>query len=311
MLIILASSIYGYDPQIELLVENLKREFVDYVLINPFKHNDLRKLSIVCEKGINRIMFDGNILNITKVYIARHLRTDCIIDFPDGCGMTTLYRHKVDAFLTEICAVLKDCKWFPGEFTNLLNGDMKCYLYQLAHVSGLIVPEITANSFVKPDGLSYQKSLGAPFTITYDNESGDEIAVTLKNSTVIEDETDGLPWQWQTNIKSKYQIRCVVVGENIWAFSALSENFQGRSLREYQVENDVVWKKHVIPQHIEKSTINLMKKLNLEFSCPEFLIDLKGKYHFIDLNPCGDWYGFGSKDDNVRIAKAIAVKLRG
>lgn len=302
---------YQIDPQIDLLIETLKKTKTDFILINPLDYNDLVKLEIVFDfKFGNKIIYDGEELNISKVYVARHFRTDCVINFPDQFNYTTLYRHKIDLFLQDLCAVLSDKIWFPGKTENLLRGEQKCYIYDKARISGLLTPNLTVNSFSKPNGYLYKKSLGFPFTISYDNESGDELAITLNNelSTSDEEEID-IPWQWQTYIKPKVQIRCVYVSGKIWSFGAEQEQFCGKSLREHQLEKDVVWENVRLPIQIKRSLRSLITGLDLEYACPEFLFSDDGKYYFIDLNSCGDWYGFGSQEENNAIAEVIVSKL--
>lgn len=310
MLLVIASSIYREDPQINLITKKLGDEGVDFVLINPLDYNDLIKIEISFSHDYgNRILYEGKALDITKVYVTRHFRPDCIINIPERCGYSTLYRHKVELFLQELCAALSDKKWFPGNIENIIRGEQKCFIYNEVHKAGLLTPKMTINSFLKPGEIVYKKSLGFPFTITHDDETGNEVAVTLNNEISTSEEEVDIPWQWQTHIKPKTQIRCVYVSGKIWAFSASEKQFDGKSLREVQSDKKIVWNKIRLSNKIKSKIDLVMVNLGLEYSCPEFLVTEDEQHHFIDLNSCGDWFGFGSQKDNNAIAEAIVSKL--
>jgi hypothetical protein len=72
---------------------------------------------------------------------------------------------------------------------------------------------------------------------------------------------------------------------------------------------EISWEKIKLPEIIIVRILSLIQELNLEYACPEFLLSEDGEYYFIDLNPCGDWFGFGTQKDNKAIAEAIATKL--
>lgn len=310
MILIFASSLYENDPQIDLLITTLKSESLEFVLINPLDYESIKNIKISIYNGVVNFYYKDKIVDINTVYIARQIRSDCIIKFPILCDCTTLYRQKVEYFISETYALLSDKKWFPGNNIAIKNGDLKINLYKIAFEVGLSPPHSTINSFDCPNVNLYRKVLGYPFSISYSIEEQEEIAVTLFNKKENFQDGYGLPWQWQSYIEPLTHLRCVCVGDKIWCFYAEENQLNKKSLREAQEDTDIIWQNYILPKKHKTSLKSLMARLNLSFACPEFIIDTNGKYQFIDLNPCGDWYGFGTDEENVEIAHEIVANLR-
>jgi hypothetical protein len=64
-----------------------------------------------------------------------------------------------------------------------------------------------------------------------------------------------------------------------------------------------------LPVSVAKKLANLREILGVQFCCPEFLFNKKGELTLIDINPCGDWYGFFPEERSREIASAIANVL--
>ncbi len=308
MIVVFASSLYTNDTQIELLRRVLGVSGKRFLFVNPLDPKDLSKIQLYSASGLTKLYFDGKRIVPTTFFHSRLWRTDCIIDIPDNVNYPTFFRQKANSFLEEIEFCFRGVKSFPGKYGDIRLGESKCAVYQVAHSCGLKVPEITVNSFSKPKNLSYKKVLGFPFSISLNREKGEEVAVTLLNGT--EPDILGLPWQWQSEVQAQKHIRCVVVGKRIWT-SSLSETYlKGRSLREAQDDGDIfVWDQDELPSEVATKLHKLLGKLGLEYAAPEFLIKPNGDHVFIDLNPCGDWYGFMNESESKKIAEEIVSRL--
>lgn len=310
MILILSSSLYSIDPQVDLLVETLKKQCVDFILVNPLSHESIKDIKISLVDGDFEFSYKNKIIDIDGVYVARQIRSDCIISFPENCECTSLYRQKIEDFIFDLCTVFSKKDWFPGKVSSIREGDSKLHIYKLASNLGIRIPDFTINSFERPSFGSYRKVLGYPFSISFSSEDKEEIAITLLNEKEDGLDTYGLPWQWQSYIIPIAQIRCICVGNKIWTFRADQKQFGNKSLREVQETKDIVWERCSLPENERDSLLRLLQATKLSFACPEFIIDEDGKYNFIDLNPCGDWYGFGSEEESLEIATEITQNLR-
>lgn len=312
MILVFASSLHSIDEQNNLLYSALKSSGKDFVFLNPLHYEELQRLQLLSSFGVNKLLFDGRDISPSTIFHSRLLRADCFIDLPDSCLYPSFLRQKISSFLEEIIFCFKEVNIFPGKYESIQLGESKCAVYRLAHNAGLTVPINTINSFFAPAGdIDYKKVLGFPFSISLNTEIGKEVAVTLLNEKNSEKQTlIGFPWQWQTAIKPKKHIRCVIVGDRIWTYSLSESQLNGRSLREaHEDDNKLLWQEDELPLGVQNSLRRLLSMIGLRYSAPEFLVDINGKYVFIDLNPCGDWFGFSNEKDGTEIAHEIIAKL--
>lgn len=311
MIIVFGSSLYEHDRQNNLLLEELNRSGKQYVFLNPLRKDEFLRIELEeSARGIN-LRIDGESVNATTIYLARLPRLDCAIYLPDRCSYPTLWRLKANEFLSELIQALFSKRWLPGSPSDIAKGESKVIMLHIARNLGIEVPNYTRNSLTQ-HGNEYRKVLGSPFSISLNTESGEEEAVTLLNSTEDREfpELSGLPWQWQSHIKASAQIRCVAVNGKMHSYIANIDQFEGKSLREAQEDGlEIYWSHCSLPPHLETSVFSLMKELRLTLSCPEFLVTEDGRYVLIDLNPCGDWYGFIDEEENRRIATEIVSML--
>ena len=312
MIVVFASSLHSNDRQKELLFQSMNNSGKEFLFLNPLDYKSLDRIQLVSVGGLTKLYFEDKEVTPTTFFYSRLWRTDCIIDFPDNVIYPNLFRQKIHSFLEEIIFCFKEVKSFPGRYDDIRLGESKCALYSLAHVCGLDTPYVTTNSFRKPDNIDYRKVLGSPFSISLNTEMREEVAVTLLNEIDYSISSDllGLPWQWQSQVKPQRHIRCVIVGKKVWTYSLDDKYLKSRSLREANDNGDtLIWKAESLPPEVEKNLLRLLKKIGLEYSSPEFLIDVNGNYIFIDLNPCGDWFGFSNEKDGSKIAQEIIARL--
>lgn len=64
-----------------------------------------------------------------------------------------------------------------------------------------------------------------------------------------------------------------------------------------------------LPDHVGVFVKEIMKRLDLEFSCIDFVIDrATGEYVFLEVNPAGQWLWIESKT-GLPISRAVAENL--
>lgn len=312
MILVFASSLYSTDKQNNLLYDALKSSGKDFVFLNPLHYEELRRLQLISSFGVDRLLFDSRDISPSTIFYSRLLRADCLIDLPEGCLYPSFLRQKISSFLEEIVFCFREANIFPGKYENIRLGESKCAVYQLAHNSGLTIPTKTINSFFVPtNDIGYKKVLGFPFSISLNTEIGKEVAVTLLNEKNSEKSTlIGFPWQWQTMVKPRKHIRCVVVGDRLWTYSLSEPQLNGRSLREaHEDDGKLLWQEDKLPVGVQNGLFRLLSAIGLGYSAPEFLVDTNDNYVFIDLNPCGDWFGFSNEKDCAEIAHELVAKL--
>lgn len=197
--------------------------------------------------------------------------------------------------------------------------ESKPFVLATAARIGLSVPRFTQDAFSPLSKISfsnmYRKSLGPPFTISFNREKALEVGITVSNSLVDNTAASATdqPWQWQEFVDSSLQVRCFVIGDRIWAAcrdrTGHVMGIDYRYLNEI-TEEDIIWKAYQLPAHTAERLITLMRTLNLTSASPEFLLRKKDMAHvLIDLNPCGDWFGYFSDAIHAEITASIATLL--
>lgn len=311
MILVLASSLYEQDAQNILLLDILGASGKGYLFLNPLSLEDSSKMELVGDREGVHLLCGGSEIVADTIYMARNLRLDCILEIPRELAFTTLFRQKTDIFWEDICNAFAHKRWLPGTLSDIRRAESKVSLLQMAAMCGLNVPSVTKNSFKDLSlELGYRKVLGYPFSITYDRQEREEVAVTLQNRLSEDVSQEYIPWQWQSYLNAKSQVRCVVVGQKIHSYRLGSEQLRGKSLREATEDGeDLLWEICELPNDISNKLLLLMSSLRLNMCCPEFLVDGNGSYIFIDLNPCGDWFGFIDEKENQTVAQEIVDLL--
>jgi len=312
MILLFSSSFIEIDPQIDFLISRLKERKILYHFVNPYF---LEKNNVVLcqEKSKISLTINNEKATPTLIYMANLWRTDCI-NVLTNIKYPSVFRSRIQQFLQDMRFVLDQCTWVPGNIIDLEKSDSKPFLFREAYNVGLKTPLFTYNAFVNNLPLKkavYRKNLGYPFTISLNTEKGIEVGVTTTNifQEMAEDNTHQ-PWQWQEPIESYDQIRCFIVNDTVWSIHwHRDEKITDFRLINNVYDKETTWTPFKLPQEEIQKLLNLMKKMNISVAAPEFLISLKDEFIFIDLNPCGDWFGFFGEDIKEEIVEKLVNLL--
>lgn len=219
-------------------------------------------------------------------------------------------------FMNDIRFAFEEVKWLPGKYECIERSESKPYMLSKAKEIGLEAPDLTINSATYPDLTMkefYKKNLGPPFIVSVNRQIGKEVAMVTTNILVTAHDyiPDGDMWQWQTAIPSSHQIRCFIVGHNIWA-AICSRTDHCQDLRQASDVNkeNIEWKPFSLPLDAKSKIFALMDVLKIRIAAPEFLFNpIEKKLTFIDLNPCGDWYGFFGPESYDEIITALVTEI--
>ncbi len=110
----------------------------------------------------------------------------------------------------------------------------------------------------------------------------------------------------QEAIIPKVDVRVTIVGHLVFAAN-IKQNGKGIN-KDWRLEKDnVKYTKISLPSNIEKKCIALMDKLCLRFGAID-LANRKGRYHFLEINPTGEW-AWLMEHTGMEIDKQIANLL--
>ncbi|MBI4817101.1 MAG: MvdC family ATP-grasp ribosomal peptide maturase [Deltaproteobacteria bacterium] len=187
---------------------------------------------------------------------------------------------------------------------------------QCAAELGLRVPETivtndptAARSFLVSHPRSITKLL-VPFSQSLDGRGPTVPTSEIRPSDL--NELDPLilaPQIFQPQISKSRELRVVVVGKKAFAASIdASESEHGKVDWGQSAPGEVAWREERLPSAFEQMVVRLVERLGLVFGALDFIVDVRGEYHFLEINPSGEW-GWLERDLGLPIAAAIAEAL--
>lgn len=100
-----------------------------------------------------------------------------------------------------------------------------------------------------------------------------------------------IPWTIQDLVEAEKDVTVAVVRDKVFAFELERKPFANRTLDWREVASDYVtdeWKIHRLPAAIERGVLSLMADLQLHYGRTDLLY-ANGSYHFLEVNPNGEW----------------------
>ena len=206
---------------------------------------------------------------------------------------------------------LKNKKWVNDPWLMQI-AEGKAYQLQVASDVGFTIPntvmtsdpEIVSELYTNSEGKIISKII-TPTPIL------DHVIYTNRVTSEDMESIDSVrmcPSIFQTEIEKSYELRIIVVGQNIFAAKIFS---QGNK------ETEVDWRKNPkhndysvkmescsIPNGIKKKIHSFMKIIGLNYGAIDMVVTPDNEYVFLEINPAGQWY-FVQTNTAMDIASAI------
>jgi ATP-GRASP peptide maturase of grasp-with-spasm system len=207
-------------------------------------------------------------------------------------------------------------------FKNSLNKRSDVFLNKLsvlniAHKIGLNIPTSKIISS-KENLIKFYKNEGALITKNY----SPGVFVNFKNgylnsytTEIKEQEINSLnkyfhPMLFQKKIEKTFEIRSFYISNKFYSIAIMSQNDEKTKLdfRNYNKNIPNRTPPYNLPKIIENRLSKLMNNLELNSGSIDLLVDKKGHYFFLEINPIGQFYQV-SKPCNYLLEKKIANYL--
>jgi ATP-grasp ribosomal peptide maturase len=112
--------------------------------------------------------------------------------------------------------------------------------------------------------------------------------------------------QFQQRVDKCRDVRATVVGDHVYAANLHSDTEGGLDWRsDYSA---IRYERTELPKQVEARLLALVRRLELRFCSADFVVSADDRYHFVDLNPNGEW-GWIEKETGLPIAAAVAELL--
>ena len=316
MILLISSSLGAKNDGVKRLASALSHSRIEYTIIDPHSLVD-DDWSLVQRNESIELLHEGRVINPSTIIITNPIRCDSIIRLPSGGVYPGLFRHGVTQFVNDLRFSFESARWLPGRIEDIERADSKLAMFRAAKKCGIVTPAFTFDTKAYEGPMPvYRKCLGYPFLISYNAVSKKEVGITV--TSVFHDTSDTLPandgslWQWQETIDHIAQIRSYVVSRKMWSvvFDKESSRKFGDLRLLTQIQNEeITWKTYELPREIQNKIFMLMDELRIHSCAPEFLVTSSGAHVLIDLNPCGDWFGFFERNVNEEICDALVCLL--
>jgi len=197
----------------------------------------------------------------------------------------------------------------------ILAAENKPRQLSIAHTIGFAVPEtLITNDFTKVQQFSIAGVIVAkPIREALLEEDDDERVIftsRIENLTEVDKPSVmAAPVIYQREILKRADIRVTVVGTLVLAVEISSQDSDETKTDWRRGSNpNLQHSPHELPGDISNKCVNLVCKLGLRFGAIDLVLDQKGDYWFLEVNPNGQWAWIENRT-GTPITKAIVDEL--
>lgn len=310
------------DVTVDFIVKELQVRDVQYYRLNtediPDKIHvnfDLNQNTFMLVDKIKNIKF--NLLSFSSVYYRRPLLSD--FDYIENVSLQELnyLRSEITYILEGIYKVLRNKYWLNDVY-SIREAENKIYQLQMAQEVGFRIPtslisneseqvynqkrKCNNDCIIKPIKSGNMKDVNHS-KVVFTTKLSDE---QFENNERIE----SFPIFIQENVHKQFDLRITVIGNTVYTAQIHSQ---------LEKDSEVDWRKgqqilehsnHELPTEIVGMCIELTKKMNLNYSAIDMILDKNGNYIFLEINPNGQWAWIEKRLDFPLSKRIVDMLLR-
>jgi len=207
---------------------------------------------------------------------------------------------------------LKECFWINRREADSLTRN-KPFQLEIAQKNGFIIPNsiISNNSSdVITKANEFKKAVYKPlsyFIIPPDRVLYSSI-MPLHEVGEKAANIEQAPCIFQEYIDKDFELRITIVGEKIFPIKIKSQKNKEAKFDWRKDQINIEYEEFELPQEIEKKLLKVHKDFNIFYGAYDFIVDPNGDYHFLEVNPAGQWLWIEEKL-NLNISESIAEAL--
>ncbi len=207
---------------------------------------------------------------------------------------------------------LKNCFWINRREADSLTRN-KPFQLERARQNGFKIPKsiISNNSgLVQEKTKDFNKAVYKP--LSYFIVPPDRILYSsIMSQGEISEKSANIeqaPCIFQEYIDKDFELRITIVGGNIFPIKINSQINKATQFDWRKDQLNIEYELFELPKEIEKKLLKLHKEFKIFYGAYDFIVDLKGEYIFLEVNPAGQWLWMEEKL-NLNISKSIAEAL--
>ena len=288
------------DITVDFVIQELKRKKHNYYRLNTEDIPSIVKVRFDISQS-NYILWDSlkeekiDLSTVSAVYFRRP-KISNLSYIPDINDTERTYlRNELLSVLEGIYKSLDKVFWINDVY-KIREAENKIYQLQLAKKIGFHIPESfisncldDINSMIKKCEESCVLKPIRTGSLNYSDNSQIIFTSELQIESITQERINSFPIFVQEKIEKAFDIRCIVVGEKVFAAEIHSQNSQDGKIDWRKAKEYLIHRKIDLPQEIKTKAIEITQALGLTFSAIDFVCDKKGNYIFLECNPNGQW----------------------
>ena len=302
------------DPHVETVSAILKKKNARYIVLNPYKYGVDTITYNYAPLQIQLSSTDGTISGHEVTSVWWRLKPNLISNADNKSDFERqkfLLREWV-LTLEPLKHFLKDSFWMNRREVDSLVRN-KPYQLAIAHENDFKIPKgIISNDIgaVKDKTSKFKRFIYKP--LSYFIVPPDQVLYSsFMTHEDVEKKTKNIaqaPCIFQEYIDKNFELRITVVGKKVFAVKI---NSQKNSKTKFDWRKDQIgvgYEIFVLPTLIQEKLLRLHRKFRLYYGAYDFIVDVQGEYHFLEVNPGGQWLWM-EQILKIEISQAIADAL--
>ena len=274
---------------------------IDYIIEkNKYRANFFRfNVDLFADYGITisnsywEISYRNNTIN-SNTTLSIYYRKPT---FPDTSDFAPEYRRIINSDILAICQSIYNILAIIDGLANSFSGVVLTKPYLLRQAENKIFQLIYAksHSILMPKSfignndhwkcINDQRIIKPISVGKIETSSGIAIIQTnLMHENDSYDSPELTPVYIQEYIKKSFEVRITVVDDDFFAVKIVSDN-----MIDWRAGNNNQYEIIDIPIEIKKCIKMMMKDFQLRFGAIDYIVDVDGKWYFLEINPNGQW----------------------
>lgn len=307
------------DVTVDFIVRELKRQEIEYYRLNTEDIPQKVEVNFSIEEDkfllldkVKNIEVDLN--KITSVYFRRAQVSS--LAYIDEINMQerNYLRGELAYLLEGIYKVLSKRYWLNNVY-RIREAENKIFQLQNAKEIGFTIPASVISNIpevVKSIVDTYENNcIIKPIKSgNIDTTTSSNIIFTSKIEKNFFEERARIadfPVFIQENIHKRYDLRCIVIGEQVYCAQIESQANEDSKIDWRKGKSYLNHAVHELPLEVKEKCIEMTRRLNLNYSAIDLILDKNGRYIFLECNPNGQWawleirLGFPISGDIVKL----------
>jgi len=309
---------YG-DYSTDIIIDYLKLFKVEFMRINSF---DLLNNSLQISINKSYINFNGKILNTKNIravwfrkfgFFRKSLQSKTQQKLVDSLAQA-YFSTEFSRVITIFESYFKEAFWLTNPNNIILN---KFLVLKLAQNIGFKIPETYVVNDAKlleniksKETKIISKSIYDPLMLKMFDRSYSMYTTIIEDNDLSKIPKRFLPSMVQQAIEKEYEIRVFFLMNKCYSMAIMSQDDDTTRIdyRKYNINLPNRFLPYKLPSEIEQNIVKLMNKLELNTGSLDFIVDRKGNYIFLEINPTGQ-FGMVDFPCNYGLHKKVAELL--